>query len=409
MVEYTLVNNVSGQYLVRKSVQDVPIWLRYLFVSTVFSKEIGHVDLFGIDYDFIGYNFCIIYLIWHLNNLYVSRKIILFLFAILASSIFAKAYLNLQFSPLFKQFVPTAIIFLVNFDFFARVKNHVQLFKIYITISYFTAIFGILQLLVKAVFGIKLLTAYGSLFIDSVAYEPSHYAALILPASVYSVMNFRNDKKRALAILLAMFGTFSTTSYTVMAVALVLIFLNPLYLIIVLPVMFYLYNYVFLSYDKFSSRISGFEYYYQYGTFDKLTSGTPISFLSNYEVARYTINKSPIVGSGMGGHEEMYFRFFKNSLFSRHYLFGINAASAHSLILRILSEFGIVGIFFYGWFLLKHLLLNAKGYHRIISIACLTHFLCKFLKLGGYFDYGTPFFAMMLIFNFQDYLGKRNR
>jgi hypothetical protein len=403
-VSYSIVNKYPGTFLSESKVVDMPKWLKYLFVFTAFSKEIGHVDWFGIDYDFVGYNFCIIYLLWHINRLYISRKMFLFFFYIFFSSIISKIYLDLQISPLFKQFVPTVVIFLANFDFFTRIKNHVELFKIYITISYLSALFGILQLGVKFFLGIKLLTDYSGLFIDSIAYEPSHYAALIVPASVYAVMNFKNDKWRSIIILLGMFGTFAATTYVVMMVALVLIFLNPLYLIIVLPMIYYLYNYVFLSFEKFNSRISGFDIYSQYGTFNKITSATSISFLSNYEVAKHTINKSPLLGSGMGGHEEMYFRFYKDTAFSRHYLFGINAPSAHCLIIRILSEFGIVGIIFYGWFLLKHLLLNAKGYHRMISIACLTHFLCKFLKLGGYFDYGTPFFAMMFIFNFKDYV-----
>lgn len=403
MQPYKIANRKLQELSLNRQSVTFPNWLKYLFVFTVFSKEIGHTNLFGIDYDFIGYNFCILYLLWHINNLYISRPIIIFLAYLFVSSVLAKIYLGLEFPPLFKQFVPTTVIFLVTYDFFFRTKNYRELFKIYVTISYYSAVFGIIQLAVKFFFGIKLLTDYGALFIDSIAYEPSHYAALILPASVYAIMNVKKDPWRSSIILLGMFGTFSTTTYAVMMVALILIYLNPIYLLFVIPLLYYLYFYVFLSYEKFSSRITGFDIYLQQGNFNKVTSATSISFLSNYEVAKYSIIKNPLLGSGMGGHEEMYYRYFRNLPFRRHYLFGLNAPSAHSLLIRILSEFGIVGITLYSWFLIKNLILKTTGYNRMISIACLTHFLCKFLKLGGYFDYGTPFFAMMYIFNYKNF------
>ncbi|MBL7736797.1 MAG: hypothetical protein JNL51_15165 [Chitinophagaceae bacterium] len=387
----------------------LPIGLMYLFVFTVFSKEVGHTGLFGIDYDFIGYNFCIFYLLFHINSLYVSRNINLFLSYLFVSSILSKLYLGLELPPLFKQFIPTAVIFLVTYDFFVRSRNYALLFKIYITISYYTALFGLLQLGVKFFFGINLLTNYYALFIDSIAYEPSHYAALILPACVYSIFNYKKDKLRATVILLAMFGTFSVTSYVVMAVAIALIFLNPVYLLIVVPLLYYLYFYVFLSFDKFAYRQSGFDIYFEHRNLMKVKSGTTLSFLSNAEVARYTITKSPLLGSGLGGHEEMYYKFYSTQAFRMHYLFGLNAPSAHSLIIRVFSELGLAGGIFYLWFLMRNLILRGERNHRMISIACLTHFLCKFLKLGGYFDYGTPFFAMMYIFNFHDYVKTKRR
>jgi len=390
------MRNVSQSYL--------RTWLLYFFVLTVFSKEIGHTDLFGIDYDFIGYNFCIFYLLFHINGLYINRSINSFLAYLFISSILSKLYLGLDLPPLFKQIIPTAVIFLVTYDFFIRSGSYVRLFTIYITISYYTAVFGLIQLAVKFFLGINLMTNYYSLFIDSIAYEPSHYAALILPACVYSLFNYRKDKLRSTIILLAMIGTFSVTSYVVMAVAIVLVFLKPVYLLIVVPLLYYLYFYVFLSFEKFTYRQSGFDMYFEHQNLMKVKSGTTLSFLSNVEVARYTITESPLMGSGMGGHEEMYYKFYSNHPFRMHYLFGLNALSAHSLIIRVFSEFGLAGGMLYLWFLMRNLILRGEGYHRMISIACLTHFLCKFLKLSGYFDYGTPFFAMMYIFNFNDYL-----
>ena len=132
-----------------------PNWLIYLFVATVFSKEIGSLTIAGIDYDMIGYSFCIIYFLRYLRGLYLNSSLNYFLFFLLCSSLIAKAYLNLSLSPLFKQWIPFALIFLVNYDFFARTANLKRIFKAYITVSYYTAIIGILQLGLKFFFGIK--------------------------------------------------------------------------------------------------------------------------------------------------------------------------------------------------------------------------------------------------------------
>ena len=385
-----------------------PNWLIYLFVATVFSKEIGSLTIAGIDYDMIGYSFCIIYFLRYLRGLYLNSSLNYFLFFLLCSSLIAKAYLNLSLSPLFKQWIPFALIFLVNYDFFARTANLKRIFKAYITVSYYTAIIGILQLGLKFFFGIKFLTGYATFFIDSVALEPSHYAALVLPACVYSFMRFKYDKWRSIIILLAAFGTFSSTTYVVMMLSLVFIYLNPLYLIFILPLLYYLYNFVFLDFEKFSVRVDAMSAYFEGTSMDKITNATSISFISNLEAAQYTVKNSPLIGSGLGGHEEMYQRYLQFSPFRYHYLYGINAPSAHSQLIRILSEWGIAGTAFYFFFLVKMLILKSDGYYRMVSIACLSHFMCKFLKLGGYFDYGTPFFAMLFFFNYMNYK-KSNR
>jgi O-antigen ligase len=116
-------------------------------------------------------------------------------------------------------------------------------------------------------------------------------------------------------------------------------------------------------------------------------------------VAKFTLGKSPLLGSGLGGHEEMYYRRFANTAFQANYYYGLNAKAAHSLSIRILSELGLVGSALYLYTLVKSVLFARRGIHYAISLGCLSHFLCKFFKLGGYIDYGTPFFFTILLLN----------
>jgi O-antigen ligase len=84
-------------------------------------------------------------------------------------------------------------------------------------------------------------------------------------------------------------------------------------------------------------------------------------------------------------------------MFFLDYQHGLNARSAHSLSIRVLSENGILGFIFYWYLILRNFFLKLTYEERAISLGCLSHFLSKTLKLGGYFDYGTPFFLMMLV------------
>lgn len=381
----------------------IPEWLLYIFIATVFSKEIGTVFLFGVEYDTIGYTFSMLYFIYYLNRLYINGYIIVFAMVLLVNSIIAKTYLSLSFAPLFKQWVPITLILIVTFDFISRCGDIKRIFRAYMKISYYTAIIGIVQLLVKFLFGIKLLTDYSSYFIDSVAREPSHYASIILPACICSIMTFKTNKLRNSIIILATLGTFSTTAYAVLMVMVVIIYLNPVYLLLVIPFLYFIYHNVLLGYDKFSDRISSMNLYFSGTNMDNITNGTSLSFITNYETAEFSVKESPLIGSGLGGHEEMYHRYFSSSSFRHYYLYGLNSLSGHSLIIRIFSEWGLLGAGFYIFFQIKTLILSSGTFHRVISIACLSHFLCKFLKLGGYFDYGTPFFAILMWMNYQDY------
>lgn len=401
-MEATIYNRVdqSAGFYVKPA---IPVWVAYLFVFTIFSRELGHTTLAGIDYDLISYNFFILYFLGQLWHFLLNRKMVILLFVVLIISLLTKLQIGLSITPMLKQIIPIALLYLVSYDVFCRYDYRV-LFGHYLTISYFAAIFGIIQLLVKIFFNVKLLTPYNDLFVDSIALEPSHYAAIILPAAIYSFYYFIDNKLRAAIIILSLLLTTSSTAYVVMLLVLVIIYRKFQYTLLIIPVVYFIYTSVLLNYNKFYFRYIGFVSYLDGDAgLNKITSGTTLSFLSNAEVMWAGIKKNPLFGVGLGGHEEMYDIYFQNSSFRYMRLYGLNAASAHSLLIRIISEFGLVGLIAYVYGLGKSLLLKANTYHRIISIACFSHFLSKAFKLGGYFDYGTPFFAMMLLFNYWAY------
>lgn len=385
---------------------DLPTWVAWLFVFTIFSRELGLTSIAGVDYDLISYNFFILYFITQLRYFKVSQQLIAGLFLIFVASILSKLYLHLNLAPMWKQIIPIIIIYVASYDAFKKV-NYYSLFQIYFVISYYTAVLGLVQFFLKLFTGIKIFTGYSALFVDSIAPEPSHYAIIILPAVIYGLFYLKKHKQQSLVLIAALLLTTSSTAYVVLLIMLLILYRRIQYLLFMIPVLYFVFNNFLLTYDKFYFRFLGFKNYFENQSLRAGQAATSVSFLSNLEVAIFSVKSNPIFGSGLGGHEEMYHRYFSQSSFKLSYMYGLNAASAHSLLIRILSETGILGFGLYLWGLWRSLLLTADDYHRVISIACLSHFIGKAMKLGGYFDYGTPFFLMVLVFNYIDYRSSR--
>ena len=129
---------------------------------------------------------------------------------------------------------------------------------------------------------------------------------------------------------------------------------------------------------------------------------------SNLAATANILNSNPF-GSGLGGHEEAYYKYtnqyqiygsFHQSddvKLKRH---GYNSKSAHSLLIRLLSEFGIIFVIMI-MFIFGKLVLNLNKYtdeQKNIIITCSSYILFRFIKLGGYFDYGIYFFITAFLF-----------
>lgn len=141
-------------------------------------------------------------------------------------------------------------------------------------------------------------------------------------------------------------------------------------------------------------------------TFYTYAHGTAISLLTNSEVAVYSLSENPLFGSGLGGHQSRYFEYYAGSSFEeKSWHFGWNASTGHSLIIRLFSEVGLAGVFFIVYSIKKLLILDKRaGRYYFISIACLSYFLFRLFKLGGYFEYGIYFFVAMFILNYGEYM-----
>lgn len=384
-----------------------------LLVLSVFTKEIGSRRLFGIDFDFIAYPFAILIFLFYIKKIVLSEtfpwKIYLYL---ILSSLFSILYLQLSFSGFLKQIFPIIIIFSVNV-FIIGAYDWRKIFRLYVKFAFLSAVFGILQVTLSLLTGIKLLQGQiGRL--DSIAYEPSHYSAILVPALVFTFFHFKYYRTYFLTMLLALILTYNLTGYMAFLLVITFAYLSPLYVIVSIPLLYYLIFHVLVEFNEnFNLRIIETQKVFQ-GDMDVLTrqvraNGTTVSLYSNLMVAENNLKHGNIIGSGLGGHEQMYDRYFKNSSFRYSWFYGLNAPSGHSLTIRVFSEFGFLGLIAFIASLIRRVILLDNGIYRSISLACLSHFICKSFKLAGYIDYGTPFFLAMLFINFRHYLNKKTK
>lgn len=374
-----------------------------MVIIAIFSRELGKGNLFGLDFDWIAYPFYVLFFLALIfTNRWVLDKYLLYFFSfILFGGLLSKYMFDLSVLPFFKQFFPIVIIFTIV-SYVIRRNDIQSLFGLYIKVAIFSAWLGILQLLLKLV-GIRFLTDFDWFNIDSIAEEPSHYAAILMPAVVYCLINIKRLRIEFFILLFTLIFTFNLTAYAVFGLMVVIIFRKVYYLIIALPIITALGVYIYNVDLSIKFRID--ESVRLLITQDiKNTHGTPLSLYSNLQVAFHTVKLNPLLGSGLGGHEEMYYRYFENHPFSNlDYLFGLNAKSAHSLSIRILSELGVLGLLLFLYNISKAFFIKTNTKYYAIALASLSHFLCKTLKLGNYFDLGTPFFFLMIVYAFIGY------
>ena len=361
---------------------------------TPFTKEIGLVKIAGVDLDILSYPFFVfsLLLFLFLGKISVSKKeafIFTVVFLIGTVNVLIFEFPLISF---FKQFVLVMSMYLVA-KTIMKYRDPIEIFKKYVDYAVIAAWIGIAQTLLKLI-GIHILSPYKGL--DSLALEPSHYIIMILPAFVY-LLEKKAFNKKFFLLLLTLFLTFKLTFF----LAIVTYFsIRNIYkfkkLVFILPILLLLSMYMVNHNIAFQKRINSAIKFTQTQDMSSIDNLTTFSFLSNLEVAKSNFIMTYGVGVGLGGHETTYIRNFKDiDIYSENWR-GTNMKSAHSLLIRVFSELGILGLLilfmlFYKSYKIKHV------EYKIIAWASLSHFVAKFFKSGSYFDYGTIFFLVMII------------
>lgn len=314
---------------------------------------------------------------------------------IAATSLSLHAMFGYSSSLLFKQGAAILIIY-SGIGSLLTVANPGRLIKIYKTVAYWVAWIGLVQITLSFL-GIQIMIkAPGQL--DSIVAEPSHYGVTMAPALYLFLRNWRREKLKFAIVLISLFLTFSLTTYLLIGV----VFTFALYgqrgiiggILCALGV-FYLSQYPGVIPENVQQRIDALTSFMDDDVkkAHKVQNLSVKSMATNLEVAADTLLRGRWLGNGFGGHPGAYDEKYRFTQFIYEYRYGTNKLSAHSLGIRVISEFGILGIIFIFWWLS----MASRSTGKVVQIWWILsgiYFVGRVFKLGSYVDNGCAIFFL---------------
>lgn len=321
---------------------------------------------------------------------------------------------------------------LLSGSFYYYVLQHYNLdteylFSLYMKGCFWVAVLGMIQV-VGYMSGIPSLYNYswlldkwgiakGALWgirMNSIFPEASQCAIFLAPAGFVSVLNllFKQiryiSRFRSLVILFAIFLTTSSTGYIGFLVMIVLLALNFARVSsFVFTTIFFIavVNLLYKNIPEFRKRMdsaAGLWIEQDFNT-DNVNSSSFVLY-NNYHIALENFKRNPLYGGGLGSHLVAFDRY---SITKQAGILQItfNKADANSLLLRLISETGLMGVIFIFVFIGRffvHRRAYPAGNYWVICAALLTIIILYMLRQGNYFVNGFPFFMWLYYYNYQN-------
>lgn len=312
-----------------------------------------------------------------------------------------------------------------------EVYNSKKLFKVYLKFAFFTALFGIIQVVVYNLgidtgkgpfwfFGTLSLFP-GGLFgfrVNVFFGEPTYYAMSMSGALfvaihdlIYANKAFYFKRFAASVVILGVYLSFSGTIVGSFAFIFILLALNYgviRYLLIASPIALMLFIQLITTSNDLESRYDGtlslfldaptksFNVYKYHGS--------SVILYDHLFVAVQNFINHPLFGTGIGSHEIAYDKY---SLIKNHiiYQYRPNVKDASSMFNRLLSETGLFGIGLFIFLIVSAFIKKRSTKDDklwIISAACLVVIMINMARQGHYFLNGFPFYVWMYYSVFKE-------
>ncbi|MCZ2577218.1 hypothetical protein O1443_15185 [Bacteroides fragilis] len=350
------------------------------------------------------------------KKLNFSRNILFFLLILGIYSFSCITLSNYAYNKFIQQFFLLTYFVMCYAVIFRYFRGDIPaLFAKYLCIAHVVAYLGIIQFAVYYICGIDIFCwVYGRVSVEvlpgilrvsSIIDEPSYLSTILTPAfSYYLFTGLFPLNKRKLIVILAIFLTFSTITFVVVGI---LLFYKYVYLrnkyacysiFIILLLLFLLGgNFKRLEQSGEETAFSAIVMKLQ-DTYEGFIAMDPDVFetlnMSSYAtmvnvwVALNAPNR--IMGTGLGTHELNYYREYK----SDYIFYGLNAQDGYSLLNRLYSEFGVLGLILCLWVIYRNYNLN-----NIINISVFFLILTLLIRGGHYVRYGFIFWAFLYYYS----------
>lgn len=224
--------------------------------------------------------------------------------------------------------------------------------------------------------------------------EPAHYASAMTPATAYALAKARQAPGRAATLGGAMVLTMSLTGFIGLGLTLAFVIGRRWYTRAALAALGTVLMFgAYAASPEIGRRIDDTARVAATSDFEGANLST-YALLSNLYVAWRAFSEHPAVGGGLGSHKFSHERFIGKleGLDAFEDYLEQNKQDANSLLVRTLSEQGLVGIVLVLLFLWRFRR-AADPDHQVISTSILIYFVLKLIRDGHYF---TPEFFFMV-------------
>lgn len=243
----------------------------------------------------------------------------------------------------------------------------------------------------------------------SILREPAHYVIIVIPACYYFF------KKKKYISFFIIFGTLILSNSSLGYIGCGLMILIPNltfkrfgYLVALIPLVFVVFQYVYKEFSFFKMRVD--DTYNSLnvintGKFDEKTNLSSYVMIANLFIAKKNITDHPL-GSGIGSHHYMHTQVYLKEMRPPDYLrqqgrHVDNSFDANSLFTRIISEFGLFGLLFIIYCLIKASKCFDNDDYLIQGI--FIYFLLKLFRDGHYFPPELFFFIWVFYFSLKNH------
>ncbi len=401
--------------------------INWLVVFSIFATAIV---LFRTVFEFYLFYIPVLLLLpYFMTKLTVSKEYLLIIFTLgLANLVLVFIGTN-TLEAFLKIYI--SIVLMYTFYYYAFAYNNFKtdkLFSLYLKFSYVIALIGAFQFfsyMIGFVPGYNfrwflnkwtLVAGESSIRVNSIISEPSQLAFVLAPVIFISIYNLMNSqvmffsKRRSVLFVGITLLTLSTHAYIIIIFSVLFIMIRRISFvnaITIVAILLFTMRFIYTNFDVVRVRVD--DSMMILTDYDKVDNPyflrglntSSFTLLNNYVVAIEAFKSSPIVGCGLGSHAVS---FDKYSFTKRFFLpfEDFNRSDANSLLLRLLSETGLLGVSIFLFILIRFRYSSRLNMKRwVISHGVLVMMIAGLLREGHYFHSGVPFFLFLYIYNYK--------
>jgi hypothetical protein len=243
--------------------------------------------------------------------------------------------------------------------------------------------------------------------VNSVFSEPAYFAASIGPAFFTAIYNWTVpepifiSRKWSAVIILAYIATFSSVGIIGILLVILFLLLNFgffKYALVFIPLSILVFNYSYRNVGEFQERYDGTVEIFSTGNYKSYDiHGSSFVLYNNFHVAIENFKENPLFGTGLGSHPTAFDKYSLTNLDGAVEI-DFNKMDANSMLLRLISETGIYGVFIMLYFVVKCWVPRQRTddkYLWVMSNSLLIIVLLTLVRQGHYFLNGFPFFLWL--------------